>query len=105
MKKGSAAFAGLLFIIQLVSAQSHWESIILGTDEWRYLPAVTEPPSGWNSPGFDDLAWSTGKGGFGYGDLDDETLINPVNSLYLRKSFQVDDTSVIDDSPLTKFDH
>jgi hypothetical protein len=97
MKKGSAAFAGLLFVVQLVSAQSHWESIILGTDEWRYLPAVTEPPAGWNSPGFNDSAWSTGNGGFGYGDLDDETLINPVNSLYLRKSFQVDDTSVINE--------
>jgi hypothetical protein len=96
MKKGSAAFAGLLFVIQLVSAQSHWESIILGTDEWRYLPAVTEPPSGWNSTGYNDSAWSTGNGGFGYGDLDDETLINPVNSLYLRKNFQIYDTSVID---------
>ncbi len=100
MKKGSSVFAGLLFIIQLVSAQSHWESIILGTDEWRYLPVVTEPPSGWNTPGFNDSTWSIGNGGFGYGDLDDVTLINPVNSLYLRISFQTDDTAIIEETLL-----
>jgi len=100
MKQRSSLFIGLLFVIQLVSAQSHWESITLGTDEWRYLPAVSEPPAGWNTPGFNDSTWSTGNGGFGYGDLDDATLINPVNSLYLRKSFNVDDTSVFEETLL-----
>jgi len=96
MKKRFALFTVLLFYISLVFAQSHWESIILGTDEWRYLPATTAPPSGWNSPDFDDSAWSTGPGGIGYGDLDDATVISIVNSLYLRISFQLDDTSVIE---------
>ncbi len=97
MKNRILLFVSLLFIIPLVSAQSHWESIILGTDEWRYFPAVTEPPSGWNSANFDDSAWSKGNGGFGYGDADDETIISPVNSVYLRINFQVGDTSVIEE--------
>ncbi len=33
--------------------------------EWRYTTA--KPADGWNQPGFDDAAWTTGKGGFGTG--------------------------------------
>jgi len=95
MKKRFALFTVLLFYISLVSAQLHWESIILATDQWRYFPATAAPPSGWNSTEFNDSAWSTGPGGIGYGDLDDETVISMVNSLYLRINFQVDDTAII----------
>jgi hypothetical protein len=96
MKKCIIIFIGLLFYLSFMSAQSHWECIILGTDQWTYLPAISEPPSDWNKLDFDDSAWSKGPGGIGYGDADDATVISPVNSLYLRYTFQVNDTSIFE---------
>ncbi|MBI5833833.1 MAG: hypothetical protein HZB16_16195 [Armatimonadetes bacterium] len=37
--------------------------IVAPEGEWRY--ATTEPPAGWQQPGFDDSAWPTGRAGFG----------------------------------------
>ncbi len=73
----------------LASGQGHWESVILSGQDWRYLPAVSEPPSDWMMPGFDDSAWMEGPGGIGYADGDDATVIDPVNSLYLRRTFDL----------------
>lgn len=70
-------------------SQGHWESVILASQEWNYLSAVSEPPSEWMMPGFDDSAWMEGPGGIGYADGDDATVIDPVNSLYLRRTFNV----------------
>ena len=81
----------------LVIAQEvdHWESIVRSSDTWKYFPATYSPPSGWYLPGFDDSTWLSGKGGIGYGDGDDSTVISPVITLYLRKTFIVIDTSVV----------
>lgn len=48
----------------------------------------------WYTGDFDDSAWPTGPGGFGYGDGDDATdvesqMLNKTPSLYLRSDFQV----------------
>ena len=80
-----------------VMAQSHWESIVLRNNIWRYFPATNEPPSDWNAADFNDATWNIGPGGIGYGDGDDVTLLQEaVNSIYLRIKFQVDDTAVIE---------
>ncbi|MEM7162766.1 MAG: CotH kinase family protein [Bacteroidota bacterium] len=71
--------------------EDHWESIVLAEDTWSYFPAINEPPSNWNSLNFDDSFWPTGQGGFGYGDGDDNTLVQNVPSAYLRKKFQISD--------------
>jgi hypothetical protein len=86
----------LLLITQSIFSQKHWESIILASDTWRYLPAVSEPLSTWNQPGFDDSTWKTGVGGFGFGDGDDATITSSVNSIYLRKKFTISSTSIIE---------
>jgi hypothetical protein len=97
MKKFLIIYCFLLFFLTSISAQSHWESIILFSDQWRYFPAVSEPPADWNTADFIDTTWNTGPGGFGYGDGDDATLLlDAVNSVYLRIKFQVDDTSVLE---------
>lgn len=97
MIKYTFTYCILLVLVTSISAQSHWESIILRSDPWRYLPATSEPPSDWNTPGFEDTPWNIGPGGIGYGDYDDSTrLQEAVNSLYLRIKFQVDDTSLIE---------
>jgi len=79
-----------------ITAQSHWESIILAGDLWRYLPATSSPPSDWYMPDFNDSSWNIGPGGFGYGDGDDVTIVDVVNSVYLRIAFQLENKSVIE---------
>ncbi len=75
--------------------QVHWESVILAGQDWKYLPAVSAPPADWMLPGFNDGVWPEGQGGIGYADGDDATVIDPVNSLYLRKSFDLTDIALI----------
>jgi len=95
MKRGLALLITFIGFPLLISAQSHWESIILAGDQWRYLPATSAPPAGWYQTTFIDTSWSIGQGGFGYGDEDDNTVVQPVNSIYLRINFQLEDKSVI----------
>ena len=87
-----------IYLVTSISlfSQKHWESIILASDTWSYLPAVSEPPATWYQTGFDDSSWKTGPGGFGYGDGDDATVTAAVNSIYLRKKFNITNTAIID---------
>jgi len=85
-----------LFLSLSLFSQKHWESIIQGNDIWSYLPAISEAPSNWNQPTFVDSTWKTGAGGFGYGDGDDATSIDAVNTIYLRKKFTINDIGKID---------
>jgi len=74
----------------------HWESIIYAEDYWRYIVPYEEPEEEWRSLSFNDSLWSVGKGGFGYGDDDDSTLIvDTVWTVYIRKTFEIVDTSKI----------
>ena len=64
-------------------------------DEFKYIV-----PNGniqyWNTLDFNDESWDIGESGFGYGDNDDETqLPYGTISVYLRKQFSIDDTSLI----------
>ncbi|MEI6766400.1 MAG: lamin tail domain-containing protein [Bacteroidota bacterium] len=75
---------------------NHWETSVFSYDYWRYFIGTSEPPSNWKDINFNDSGWPLGKGGFGYGDGDDSTLV-PVGTLsvYLRKTFNIADTSKI----------
>lgn len=75
----------------------HWESVVYATDIWRYFPGTTDPGVYWNKRSFDDSSWPEGQGGIGYGDNDDNTVISPVMSLFMRIHFNVIDTSKIND--------
>jgi len=92
------AFA-LLALVQcsFISAQLHWESIVLESNTWKYLAATSAPPAIWYQSGFVDTGWSSGIGGIGYGDSDDATVIAACNSLYMRTQVNVPDVSVIKD--------
>lgn len=70
---------------------NHNETVITQGDEWRYFPGTMEPPSDWKAEWFDDSGWLTGKSGFGFGDYDDSTIVRDVVSVYIRKTFQVND--------------
>ena len=82
---------GSLCLVQVLLSQDHWETAVYAGDNWSYIVPETELPTDWNSLGFDDTSWLTGPGGFGYGDEDDGTEIDPSISVYLRRIFTVSD--------------
>jgi uncharacterized repeat protein (TIGR02543 family) len=71
------------------------ETIIDWGDQWRYRYVESQPPADWKETGFDDTAWLSGESGFGYGDGDDATFIENARTVYLRKSFNINDASEI----------
>ena len=75
--------------------QGSWVPIINFGSNWNYLAGPTEMPSNWNTIDFDDTGWFNGPSGIGYGDDDDITIIDPVVSVYLRKTFQVENVEEI----------
>ncbi len=78
-----------------VSPINHWETAIFDNDTWEYKNGTTEPPANWNDVDFAGV-WSTGPGGFGSGDGDDNTTIGGFSScFYYRKEFEIVDKSKI----------
>jgi len=78
-----------------VGAISHWETIIREGDNWKYKIGDASIPSNWIDLSFDDTGWSEGPSGFGYGDGDDATIINNLGSIFIRKKFEIEDTSAV----------
>ena len=72
--------------------------LISKSAEWAYL-AGKKPADNWVERSFDDLAWTRGKAGFGYGDDDDATKLKDMRGKYtsvcIRKTFTVSDPSKI----------
>lgn len=81
-------------LLAFPQAVHHWETLVNETDTWSYLAGTEEPPANWNSNFFNDGNWLAGPGGFGYGDDDDNTIINE-NTVYIRIAFDVIDTANI----------
>jgi len=66
-------------------------------DNFRYLVPSANPSSNWNTLTFNDSNWREGRSGFGYEDNDDETLLNRgTRSVYLRKTFTLNDLATIE---------
>ena len=76
-------------------SQTHWETAIYAEDTWHYFVGTTAPPANWKNLDFDENNWSSGPGGFGYSDGDDNTTIPNTLAVFFRKSFQVDDLDAI----------
>ena len=77
------------------SCINHWETVIYANDVWRYAVDSAFQDQGWKSVLYDDSLWSEGKGGIGYGDNDDFTVVPQCQVLYLRKKFMLQDTGII----------
>lgn len=86
---------GKELLAQCATNINHWESCVLDSHTWKYrVPTVAI--AGWQLTNFNDAAWTSGPGGMGYGDNDDQTLVpNPTTTVYMRRSFNILDTSVI----------
>ena len=63
----------------------HWETAVYEYNSWSYLVPDAPVDEAWNTLDFDAGDWSTGPGGFGYGDGDDNTVVPPGTvSIYQR---------------------
>ena len=74
---------------------AQWDAIINWGDSWSYWPGTSAPISNWDDPGTNISNWSTGPSGFGYGDNDDNTNLGQIISVFARKTFQIDDPTMI----------
>jgi hypothetical protein len=70
------------------------EALVRAGDDWRFFRGAKSPPADWMQPGFDDGAWESGPGGFGFADGDDRTVIDGMQSryvsLYTRRRFRIE---------------
>ena len=80
----------------LMSQIDHWETAVYSEYVWRYFLGQEEPPENWTVIEFQDNSWLEGQGGIGYGDDDDNTVINPVSSVYMRHEFQISNVNNIE---------
>ncbi|SVA21185.1 uncharacterized protein METZ01_LOCUS74039, partial [marine metagenome] len=71
-------------ILTRVLSQAHWETAIYAEDTWYYFVGTIAPPANWYSLDFDQNNWSSGQGGFGYADGDDNTTIPNTLSVFFR---------------------
>jgi hypothetical protein len=80
---------------QCLSNINHWESCVVENQTWKYFTPSADIP-GWQLTTFNDASWPSGQGGMGFGDGDDLTII-PTTAVcvYMRKTFNIIDTSVI----------
>ncbi len=74
---------------------NHYETAVFPSDTWSYLVPDTEPDGAWRSTGFDDSGWNTGTGGFGYADGDDGTTIVAPYSVYMRRTFTLENAAQV----------
>lgn len=79
-----------------ISQVDHWETVVYETDMWRYLIPSNTVANTWNTTSFNDASWTSGQGGFGYGDGDDNTTFGTTISCYQRITFTLTDLSAID---------
>ncbi len=69
---------------------------------WRFWPGTSAPSQGteWTALEFDDSSWSTGIGGFGYGDTSTvDTVVNDMRgnytTFYIRQHFTIEDPAAL----------
>lgn len=91
---------GVLFTFTIAYGQleevNHWETIFYSDTTFNYwVSNQGEPDANWRSIDYDVSNWLEGKGGFGYGDSDDQTIIDPCISVFFRRDFEIFDTSAI----------
>ena len=71
---------------------SYPKTLVNQGDVFKYLIPISEPSFNWKNLNFNDGSWLQGTSGFGYNDGDDSTIIpNGTKSIYLRKTFFIDD--------------
>ena len=101
MKAQMLKIVFILIILTNLHGQNHWETAIFAEDDWRYIVPSFAVETGWNTIEFDVSNWDEGPGGFGYGDGDDGTIIDPAISVYFRRNFSVSDLTKLSSAVLS----
>ena len=78
-----------------VNIIQNWDAILDIGDTWSYWIGNSEPINNWEQPYTDVSNWPIGQSGFGYGDNDDNTIVNQTISIYVRTNFFIDELSNI----------
>ena len=73
----------------------HYEMAVDAHETWKYTIGNATIDTNWRNISFNDNNWSTGNGGFGFGDGDDGTVITPSASVFMRKTFQADTSEIM----------
>ncbi len=78
------------------------ETVFTSGSQWKYRDNGVNLGSSWRATNFNDSAWASGVGEFGYGDGDEATTVsfgpnanNKYVTTYFRKQFSVNNTSEI----------
>lgn len=65
---------------------------------WRYWNSTTNPGNTWNTIGFNDNSWHVGLGQFGFGEGDEQTVLNTaLISSYFRKTVSISDINQLNE--------
>ncbi len=72
-----------------------WNAEITVGDKWYYWSQNNAPPTNWNSINYSPIGWKEGPSGIGYGDNDDNTTISQTVSVFVRKTFTIDNPNDI----------
>ncbi len=88
----------LLIILSCLAATAlaQYLPLVSENDSWRYSADGSDQGSAWKESEFDDSEWAVGIGEFGYGDGDEETLLDPppgTITTYFRRSFSIPNPS------------
>ena len=74
----------------------HWETVFYEGADFIYLTNNDGiAADNWRELPFEDASWKTGAGGIGYGDNDDQTVINQSISVFMRTKFHIIDKAII----------
>lgn len=96
-----AGLAGVQTIyVEMNVPQTHSEIIIEESERWHYFKGKQTPPEDWMTNNFSDDSWTTGPTGIGYSDnlilsTDLMDMADQYSSLYLRKSFDIPDITML----------
>ncbi len=74
----------------------NYRTVIDWGDEWQYyVPDNEYPPDTWRETSYTANNWLVGPSGFGYGDNDDNTEIQSLYSIYIRKQFAIENIDAL----------
>ena len=72
---------------KLCGAEPPPEDLLVNANStWRYDDSGTNLGTAWREPGFNDAAWATGDGEFGFGDGDETTVLASGNTTYYART-------------------
>jgi len=75
-----------------VSDVTFWETLVGNGQSAKYIIPNSQTENNWIETDFNDQNWNTGQYGIGYGDNDDNTIINNGTiSIFARSRFSISD--------------